>query len=122
MQRIIKRFLLHHRETDDSNSIDFEELKQDLKMIRYEMNNDMKKTKDDIFDFLKNINIGLNIIGDQIFTNTEKEAKKFIDYKRNILRYNKLNIDNEIIFDKIERVNSLDLEKINEEDTAENNN
>ncbi len=81
--------MLHHKETDFSNSTDFEELKQDLKMIRYEMNNDMKKTRDDILGFMKHINLGINIIGEQIFNKTEEEAcKKFLEYKENFLHYN----------------------------------
>ena len=65
--------MLHHKESDGSNSADFEELKQDLKMIRYEMNNDLKKTKDDIFSFMKHMNIGI------------EACKKILEYKDNFL-------------------------------------
>ena len=48
MQRIVKRFLLHkQRETDEVGETDFEELKQDLQMVRYEMINDLKKSREE---------------------------------------------------------------------------
>jgi hypothetical protein len=84
MQRIVKRLLLHkQRENDDFNDIDFDELKQDLQMIRYEMNNDSKKAREEIIEVLNHINLGIKIIGEEVFKsdiNTDL-AQKFYDYK-----------------------------------------
>lgn len=68
MQRIVKRFLLHRdRDSDDVNEMDFDELKQDLQMIRYEMNNDLKKSRDETTRILKHVNSGLLLLGEQVF-------------------------------------------------------
>ena len=40
MERVIKRFLLHNnRENEDVRESDFDELKQDVQMVRFEMLN-----------------------------------------------------------------------------------
>lgn len=84
MQRIVKRLLLHkQRENDDFNDLDFDELKQDLQMIRYEMNNDSKKAREEIIQVLNHINLGIKIIGEEVFKsdiNTDL-AKKFKEFK-----------------------------------------
>jgi hypothetical protein len=84
MQRIVKRLLLHkQRENDDFNDLDFDELKNDLQMIRYEMNNDSKKAREEIIEVLNHINLGIKIIGEEVFKsdiNTDL-ARKFKDYK-----------------------------------------
>jgi hypothetical protein len=68
MQRIVKRFLLHRdRDSEDVNEMDFDELKQDLQMIRYEMNNDLKKSRDETTRILKHVNSGLLLLGEQLF-------------------------------------------------------
>ena len=42
MERVAKRFLLHNkRERKDVKESDFEELKQDMHMMRHELNNDV---------------------------------------------------------------------------------
>jgi hypothetical protein len=67
MQRIIKRFLLHKQtESDDIKVSDFDELKQDLQMVRYEVLNDMTKSSDDTLKFISLINNGMVAIGDEI--------------------------------------------------------
>jgi hypothetical protein len=68
MQRIIKRFLLHRdSDNDDTNEMHFDELKQDLQMIRYEMNNDLKKSREENSRILNHVNTGLILLGEQLF-------------------------------------------------------
>ncbi|CAF0718901.1 unnamed protein product [Brachionus calyciflorus] len=85
MQRIVKRFLLHNqRESSDSNERNFEELKQDLQMIRYEMQNDLKKSKEESFHSITLLHAGLTILGDEIFKNTtfmSENLNRFNEYK-----------------------------------------
>ena len=83
MQRIVKRFLLHkQRENDDIGELDFDELKQDLQMVRYEMNKDLKKSIDETLILIHHISTGLIIIGDEIFSRKDNEnSNKFKEYR-----------------------------------------
>jgi len=83
MQRIVKRFLLHsQRESDDNHERDFEELKQDLQMIRYEMLNDLKRSKEESYQSVSLIHAGLSIIGEEVFKNsTADNLSRFTEYK-----------------------------------------
>ena len=72
MQRIVKRFLLHkQRETDEVNEFSFEELKQDMQMIRYEMNHDVKKTREDIMGMLSRVDKTITLIGNAVLINNQ---------------------------------------------------
>ena len=73
MQRIVKRYLLHNQRESDGFEKEFQELKQDLQMIRYEMMNDMKRTKDDTMHSQHLIQLGLNIIGEELFSRSNNE-------------------------------------------------
>jgi hypothetical protein len=73
MQRIVKRFLLHkQRESDEVGEADFDELKQDLQMVRYEMLNDMKRVREDTTRLVSHLTHGLSLLGDEIFKNNLK--------------------------------------------------
>ncbi len=82
------------------------------------MNNDMKKMRDDVIDFMRHLNLGVTIIGEKIFKIETDACKKFIEYKKNF-HYDKQNINFEHSFGY--NNNNLDLEKIKEEDTSESN-
>jgi hypothetical protein len=84
MQRIVKRFLLHkQRENDEVNEMDLSELKQDLQMIRYEFNNDERRSKQELKNLLNHIDSGIKIIGQQMFrnsVNSDELTLKFQNY------------------------------------------
>jgi hypothetical protein len=91
MQRIVKRFLLHRdRESDDVNEMDFDELKQDLQMIRYEMNNDLKKSRDETTRILKHVNSGLLLLGEQMFKDCQSNdlLNRYSQYKATEIMFN----------------------------------
>lgn len=83
MQRIIKRFLLHkQRESDDVNEMEFSELKQDLQMVRYEMLNDLKRSRDETSRLISQLANGLVIIGDEMFKDSLSEnMRKFKEFR-----------------------------------------
>lgn len=83
MQRIVKRFLLHkQRESDEVGEADFDELKQDLQMVRFEMLNDLKRSRDDTARLISNIQSGLLLIGEEVFGNSKSEnSARFKEYK-----------------------------------------
>jgi hypothetical protein len=83
MQRIVKRFLLHNQRESDGFEKEFQELKQDLQMIRYEMTNDLKRTKEDTYHSQHLIHAGLNILGDEIFHDSTNDLNisRFNEYK-----------------------------------------
>lgn len=90
MQRIVKRFLLHkQRESDEVGEADFDELKQDLQMVRYEMLNDLKRTREESYRMIAHINSGLLIIGEEMFKESNSEnSNRFKDYKNSDLDLN----------------------------------
>lgn len=83
MQRIVKRFLLHkQRESDEVGEADFEELKQDLQMVRYEMLNDLKRSHEETVRMISHLQAGLVTIGDEIFKDSSTEnSLKFKELK-----------------------------------------
>jgi hypothetical protein len=83
MQRIVKRFLLHSQRESEGFEKEFEELKQDLQMIRYEMANDLKRTKEEQFQSMNLMHTGLNLLGDEILaaSKNHKLIHKFNEYR-----------------------------------------
>jgi hypothetical protein len=85
IQRIVKRFLLSkQRESDDVNETDFEELKQDLQMIRFEIANQLRNNNDDTMRYISLIHNGIVILGEEILKNEENDSeiiKKFAELK-----------------------------------------
>jgi hypothetical protein len=83
MQRIVKRFLLHNQRESDGFEKEFQELKQDLQMIRYEMTNDLKRSKEDAYHCQHLIHAGLNVLGDEVFreSTNEDNLARFNEYK-----------------------------------------
>ena len=82
MQRIVKRFLLHQQRESDEKENDVGEIKQDLQMVRFEMINDLKKTREDTFRIVNNIQNGLLILGEEIFKASDFDSiRKFREYK-----------------------------------------
>ena len=46
MERVVKRFLMHNQtDADDPKQNEYDSFKQELSTIRYEMMNDMKKSR-----------------------------------------------------------------------------
>jgi hypothetical protein len=84
MQRIVKRLLLHRQDGDDLND-NFDELKQDLQMIRYEMNNDSRKAREEIVEVLGHINLGIKLVGEELFKlenqETSELARRFQEFR-----------------------------------------
>ena len=65
MERVIKRFLLHNnRENEDVRESDFDELKQDVQMVRFEMLNCLRQNKENAARNTSILHNGLSILGD----------------------------------------------------------
>jgi len=66
MNRVIKRFLLHKQreEQEEIREGDFEELKQDIQMLRFEMLNRLDETRDDLHKNSQLLNEGVLIVGE----------------------------------------------------------
>jgi hypothetical protein len=66
MNRVIKRFLLHKQreEQEEIREGDFEELKQDIQMLRFEMLNRLDETRDDLSKNSHLLNEGVLIVGE----------------------------------------------------------
>ncbi|CAF0823158.1 unnamed protein product [Rotaria sordida] len=74
MERVIKRFLLHKQreEQDEIREGDFEELKQDIQMLRFEMMNRLDETRDDLTKNSLLLNEGVLIVGELLSSLTHE--------------------------------------------------
>lgn len=76
IQRIVKRFLLSkQRESDDVNETDFEELKQDLQMIRFEIANELRSNSDETMRCMSLIHYGIVVLGEEILKSEDKDSE-----------------------------------------------
>jgi hypothetical protein len=65
MERIAKRFLLHnHREKEEVKESDFDELKQEVQMVRFEMGNDLIVIKENLARYAYLLHTGMSLLGD----------------------------------------------------------
>jgi hypothetical protein len=84
MQRIIKRFLLRNdRENEKVNQGNFSEIKQDLQMVRFEIQSYSKKAKLDTAKSVKNLHTGMSVLGDELTRKVKSEhfTEKITDFK-----------------------------------------
>lgn len=89
MERVIKRFLLHKQreEQDEIREGDFEELKQDIQMLRFEMMNRLDETRDDLSRSSRLLNEGVLVVGELLSMQTREQnsalRENFREFKRN---------------------------------------
>jgi len=89
MERVIKRFLLHKQreEQDEIREGDFEELKQDIQMLRFEMMNRLDETRDDLAKNSLLLNEGVLVVGELLTSLTQDKnpliKENFHLFKRN---------------------------------------
>jgi hypothetical protein len=74
MERVIKRFLLHKQreEQEEIREGDFEELKQDIQMLRFEMMNRLDETRDDLAKNSLLLNEGVLVVGELLSSLTHE--------------------------------------------------
>lgn len=84
MQRILIRFLLEkERESDEVGEGDFGELKQDLQMIRFEMLNELKQSREEMYRLTGHLNTGLLLMGEEVFKNSKSDLiNRYSFYKK----------------------------------------
>jgi len=89
MERVIKRFLLHKQreEQDEIREGDFEELKQDIQMLRFEMMNRLDETREDLAKNSLLLNEGVIVVGELLTTLTQETnpliKENFFAFKHN---------------------------------------
>ncbi|CAF1250908.1 unnamed protein product, partial [Didymodactylos carnosus] len=68
MERVIKRFLLHKQreEQDEIREGDFDELKQDIQMLRFELMNRLEDMRDELSKTSTLLNDGIIVVGEQL--------------------------------------------------------
>ena len=74
MECVIKRYLIH-------NQADSDDVKQDLQTLRYEIINDMKKTREDNSRNMSIINGGLQFVSEEILNNNKDNQQSYFRYK-----------------------------------------
>lgn len=104
MERVVKRFLMHNQgDSDDPKQNEFDDLKQDLQLLRYEMLNDLKKSREDNIRNMFIINGGIQFLAEEILTNNinkENLNSAIIRYRELVNTHNNiLKSDSESVFD-----------------------
>ena len=93
MERVAKRFLLHNkRDTEEVKESDFDELKQDVQMIRAEMLNDMRIGKENLLRYTSLLHKGITILTKPILTK-EIDSKNMYKYEK--LKKHEFSLQNE---------------------------
>ena len=70
MERVVKRFLMHNQgDSDDPKQNEFDDLKQDLQLLKYDMLNDLKKSREDNMRNMFIINGGIQFLAEEILNN-----------------------------------------------------
>ena len=86
MERVAKRFLLHNkREKEDVKESDFDELKQDIQMVRHELNNDMFSYSKNLINYVAMLHRGISVLGEHFFryNSNSENSNKFKLFKSN---------------------------------------
>ena len=82
MERVIKRYLMHNQgDSDDPKQNEFDDIKQDLQTLRYEIINDMKKTREDNSRNMNIINGGLQFVSEEILNNNKDNQQSYHKYR-----------------------------------------
>ena len=85
MERVVKRFLLHNnRENEDIRESDFDELKQDVQMVRFEMLNHLRQSKEDAVRYTSILHNGLAALGEFVCSSMQNSevAEGFKDFQK----------------------------------------
>ena len=82
--------MLHNnRDNEEIRESDFDEIKQDVQIVRFEMLNNLRQTKEDISRYVYVIHNGISLIGEYLFdsarnTDLAINFKSFQSYEKNI--------------------------------------
>lgn len=67
MQRVVKRYLMHNQgDSDDPKQNDFDDIRQDLQQAKFEIVNDLKKTREESLRNAFTINNGIQYIAEEL--------------------------------------------------------
>ena len=89
MARVVKRFLLHNnRENEEIKESDFDELKQDVQTVRFEVLNDLNNVKDNATEFAHMVHSGISGLNDYLVKSNqnyeiEQKFKEFESLREN---------------------------------------
>jgi hypothetical protein len=127
MERVVKRFLMHNQnDFDDPKQNEYDEFKQDLQLIRFEIINNFKKAREDSMRNMFCINAGLEFLVNEITVN-KSPSIQFVRYKELIndsqINNNLTSVKSESEIaneDKQQKIISFDLKSIEELHDDEN--
>ncbi len=100
MERVAKRFLLHNkREREEVKESDFDELKQDVQMVRHELNNDVSIFSTSMANYTAMLHQGICMLGEYFYSRQEssdvsrrfRSFQTYLSYFQNELRSTKEN-------------------------------
>ena len=83
MERVVKRFLMHSQsDFDDPKQNEYDEFKQDLQLIRYEIVNNFKKAREDNLRNMFLINTGLEYLVEELANRNETSKSNTSQFQR----------------------------------------
>ncbi len=83
MERVVKRFLMHNQtDADDPKQNEYDSFKQELSTIRYEMMNDMKKSREENLKNMNLISAGLDFVSEELAKGNQIGNSPRINYSR----------------------------------------
>ena len=94
MERVAKRFLLHNnRDNEEVKESDFDELKQDMQIIRYEFATDVSTFKKNLAYYSFMLYRGLSLLGEYLH---QKDLYSEVSERFKLFRSFEVNFQNEI--------------------------
>lgn len=79
MERVVKRYLMYNQgDVDDVKQNEFDGIKQDLQLMRVEIRNDMKKSRDDTIRNMFIINNGIQFIAEELMEQCSKRRTNLV--------------------------------------------
>jgi hypothetical protein len=84
MERVIKRYFMHNQgDYDDPKQNEIDELKQEVGIVRHELNNEIKRLKEHSWRNLFKINGWIQIMADELInTNKNINRTNYVSYQR----------------------------------------
>jgi len=94
MERVVKRFLMHNQNELDPKQNEYDGLKQDIQIIRWEMMNDVKKAKEENYRNMQVATCGLEFLADEIVQSNSFKLNPSPKSLNQIIRCNNNNNNN----------------------------
>lgn len=92
MERVIKRYFMHNQgDSDDLKQNEYDDLRTELQLMKFDMLNDLKCSRDDTEFSMNSINTGMEFVSEEILNCLINKYKLNDNQKDNQIIMNRLN-------------------------------